>query len=133
MSRHLLNFLSAFALGVLGLAAAQALGLGRFWALFLVGLGMGLAPRWSAKQPEPDPALVVDPTGEIAYLRVRPGPVERTDADVPQVNVDYDREGRLVGVEFVVWPTRDGQPAVPEKWPPHERYEDDDEGEEWKQ
>lgn len=51
--------------------------------------------------------VVVDARGDIAYLKVRGGPVERTVADA-MVNVDFDKAGRVVGVEFEVWPPRDG-------------------------
>lgn len=51
--------------------------------------------------------VVVDPRGDIAYLKVREGPVERTVADA-MVNVDFDKAGLVVGVEFEAWPPRDG-------------------------
>ncbi|HUU59203.1 MAG TPA: DUF2283 domain-containing protein [Phycisphaerae bacterium] len=71
------------------------------------------------------PALDVDPTGVIAYLTVREGRHHKTVADLPCVNADFDAEGNLLGVEFVVWPL-DGRPAVPQAWPPVVGDEDND-------
>lgn len=70
------------------------------------------------------PALQVDPTGMIAYLTVREGRHHKTVADLEDVNADFDAEGNLLGVEFVVWPL-DGRPAVPQAWPPYDGYGND--------
>lgn len=135
------NLLSAATFALLAAALCWALGIAGTGAYLVLGVFLGMAPSWPYRRrpPGPDvtPALRVDPTGTIAYLKVREGRHDRTVADVPQVNADFDAAGNLLGVEFVVWPL-DDRPAVPQAWPPYGGYgededEDDNEGEEWKQ
>lgn len=143
MSNFTRNLLSSFVFVVFAALLCAALGITGVGAYLIMGLVLGMAPSWPYRRqpvgPDVRPALVVDPTGEVAYLRVREGQHARTVADIPCVNVDLDAEGNLLGVEFVSWPLGD-QPAVPQAWPPYEGYgedsysneDEDNEGEEWK-
>jgi len=42
-----------------------------------------------------------DPEVDAAYLRVKPGQVDRTQVMTPYVNVDLDAEGEVLGIEFL--------------------------------
>ena len=42
-----------------------------------------------------------DPEVDAAYLRIKPGPVQRTQALSPYVNLDLDAAGEVLGIEFL--------------------------------
>lgn len=155
MRRYVLHSLLIIASGTLWAGAAWALRIDPVGIGFWGGVGAGFALgcfREERDAPASAPvgqssALEVDPTGEIAYLRVQRGRHGYTVAEIPCVNADFDKDGNLLGIEFEVWPL-DDRPAVPQAWPPYEGYDEaqdrrqerrqerdndnDNEGEEWK-
>lgn len=44
-----------------------------------------------------------DPTADVLYFNMAPDDVRaaRTETPVPGIHVDYDRDGKVIGVEFL--------------------------------